>query len=320
MSRVGSCTEIVDEIPFYCYGEVSSETEERIESHLADCAGCRGELARHKAFLEMMDTRALPSAMAGEDAMLAACRHNLRAAMAVEAETPSRSGLFSGWTGNWGDALRNFSRFQIPFQVPVGAVALVALGFFAARVTPTKFGGVQAGVAGDAMFSNVRSVEADPSGGGVRIAVDEVRRRVVTGNPRDAQIQELLVSAAREESNPGVRVESITILKNGADLESVRTALLGSLTHDPNPAVRLKALEGLKAWAGNPTVRRSLADVLLRDDNPDVRIQAIDILTAHRDDSIVGVLQHVVQREDNAYVRTRTTKLLEEMGASVGTY
>ncbi len=310
MSRVLDCTEIVNEIPFYCYGEVSSEVEERIEAHLAACAGCRGELARHKAFLELMDAREVPASVLGEDAMLASCRATLRGAVAAESEPRS-----SGWL----NALRNFSRFQIPFQVPVGAVALVALGFLAARVTPVRFGGVaQAGV-GDAMFSNIRSVEADP-GGGVRIAVDEVRRRVVTGSPRDAQIQELLVSAVREESNPGLRVESISILKDGADLESVRTALLDALTHDPNPGVRLKALDGLKGWAGNPVVRRRLAEVLLRDDNPGVRIQAIDLLTAHRDDSIVGVLQNVVQREDNDYVRTRTTKLLEEMGASVGTY
>jgi len=312
MSRNPKCAEIVNEIPLYCYGEVSEETEERLESHLAGCADCRAELARHRSFLDLMDSRVNQES----DMMLAACRNNLRAEIAREAENPMRA----AWReGAWLEAIRRFARFQIPFRVPVGAVALVALGFFAARITPQRFGGIQAGV-GDAMFSNVRSVEADPAGGGVRIAVDEVRRRVVTGSPRDAQIQELLVSAARDENNPGVRVESITILKDGADLESVRSALLDALTRDPNPGVRLKALDGLKAWAGNPTVRRSLAEVLLKDDNPAVRIQAIDLLTAHRDDSIVGVLQHVVQREDNDYVRTRTTRLLEEMGASVGTY
>ena len=84
--------------------------------------------------------------------------------------------------------------------------------------------------------------------------------------------------------------------------------------------MRLKALEGLKSYAGDASVRKTLANVLLKDDNPGVRVQAIDLLTAHHDDSIVGVLQDVVQKEDNSYVRTRTSKLLEEMKASVGTY
>jgi hypothetical protein len=67
-------------------------------------------------------------------------------------------------------------------------------------------------------------------------------------------------------------------------------------------------------------VRRTLADVLLKDDNPGVRVQAIDLLTTHHDDSIVGILQDVVQKEDNSYVRARCRSLLVQMNASVGTY
>ena len=154
----------------------------------------------------------------------------------------------------------------------------------------------------------------------VHIAVDEVRRRMVTGSLQDPRIQELLLTAVREDSNPGIRVESIGMLKNSTDSEEVRSALLDALTHDPNAVVRLKAIEGLKSYAGNSAVRRTLANVLLKDDNPGVRVQAIDLLTTHHDDSIVGVLQDVVQKEDNNYVRTRCRRLLEEMKASVGTY
>jgi HEAT repeat protein len=82
----------------------------------------------------------------------------------------------------------------------------------------------------------------------------------------------------------------------------------------------VKALEGLKPWAGQPDVRKTVADVLLRDENPSVRVQAIGVLTAHHDDSIVGVLQDAVQKEDNGYVRAQCQRLLEAMKASVGTY
>ena len=51
-----------------------------------------------------------------------------------------------------------------------------------------------------------------------------------------------------------------------------------------------------------------------------MRVQAIDLLTAHHDDSIVGVLQDVIQKEDDGYIRTRARNLLETMKASVGTY
>jgi len=291
-----SCEQIINEIPLYCYGEVSSETEEIIESHLAECAHCRAELERHRAFLDLLDTR--PDE--GDTSLvLAGCRARLRSAI----ETPKTS----------------FWQWQIPFRVPVGAMALVALGFFGARFTPEKFGGIE-GSLGPPMFSSVKSVEPDSHSGQVHIAVDEIRRHMVSGVVQDPHIEDLLLSAVREESNPVVRVASIRILNGNADSEQVRRALVDALTRDPNAGVRLKALEGLKPYGGDPLVRRTLANVLLKDDNPDVRIQAIDLLTTHHDDSIVGVLQDAVRKEDNPYVRTRSVSLLEQMKASVGTY
>jgi len=305
-----SCEDIKRQIPFYCYGELDSDNEERVESHVAECVACHDELARHRAFLELLDGR--EDARHSDDAasLLVNCRTSLREALAAGREGGPRR--------HWLEALRDFANFHIPFKVPVGAIALVALGFFGARYTPEKFGGVKAGMA-DPMFSSVRSVEPDASGK-VQISVDEVRRHVVSGQLHDPRIQELLLSAVREESNPGVRVESIGFLKDSADSEQVRETLLYALTHDPNAGVRLKALEGLKPYAGNLAVRRTLAVVLQKDDNPGVRVQAIDLLTMHHDDSIVGVLQDVVQKEDNNYVRARCSRLLEEMKASVGTY
>jgi hypothetical protein len=305
-----NCAEVNRQIPLYCYGEVDSETEERIESHLGECLACQDELAKHRSFLEVMDRRphATDAAGADLDSLLVACRSDLRRVMS--------SGSASG-TG-WLEALRGLANWHIPFRIPVGAAALVALGFFGARVTPEKFGGVRASMA-DPMFSNVRSIQSDPSGK-VQISVDEIRRHVVTGAKDDPRIRELLLSGAREEENPGVRVDSIDMLKGRADSEEVRQTLVYAVTHDPNAGVRLKALEGLKPYAGDPSVRRTLAAVLQKDENPGVRVQAIDVLTSHRDEAMVGVLQDVAQRENNNYVRARLTRFLEDMKASVGTY
>jgi hypothetical protein len=300
------CEEIVEQFPFYSYGEVSSEVEERIESHLAECADCRGAFAKHRSFMEALDQREDVT----EAALLTTCRVDLRRQLAAETARKTRRG--------WFESLRDLSRFHIPLQIPVGAIALVALGWFGARYAPEKFGGIRAGLT-QPMFSSVQSIEPGDSGK-VQIAVDEVQRRMVTGSLGDPRIQQLLLSAVREESNPGVRVESIGVLKNSADSEEVRRALIDAVSHDPNAGVRLKALEGLKQYAGDPSVRKTLANVLLKDDNAGVRLQAIDLLTAHHDDAIVGILQDVMQKEDDGYIRTRTRDLLQTMKASVGTY
>lgn len=300
-----NCNEVVREIPLYSYGEVSPTIEEAIEAHVAECSACARELAKHRQFLSVMDDRA----DVVDTGMLASCRADLRSAVS---SAPALA------ANNWMEAFRNLWQLNIPFRVPVGAMALVALGFFAARITPERFGGMKAGLS-EPMFSNVRSVEPDASGQ-VRISVDEVHRRMVSGALGDENIQQLLLEAAREENNPGVRVESIGLLKNKVDSEEVRNALLDALTRDQNPGVRLKALEGLRPYAGNKDVRRTLASVLVKDDNAGVRVQAIDLLTTHRDDSIVGALQNALQYEDNTYVRAQCERLLAEMKASVGTY
>ncbi len=312
-----NCTEAIQEIPNYCYGEIASETEEAVESHLAECQACRTELARHRKFLELLDERD-PVADAG---LLVQCRNNLSRTLRQEIAVEAKHG--AGWRG-WHramDQLRELAHVHIPFRVPVGAMALVALGFVGARYTPEKFGGVRAALAAP-LFSSVRSVEPRPTGE-VQIAVDETRRHVVSGTLQDPQIQELLVSGVTDGSNPNVRLQSIQVLHSAGaapDSDQVRQALLNAVERDPNAGVRLKALEGLKQFAGDLSVRRALANVLQKDDDAKVRVQAIDLLAAHHDDSIVGVLQNVVQREDNPYVRGQITQLLAQLRASVGTY
>jgi anti-sigma factor RsiW len=306
-----TCAEVVRQIPFYGYGEISSEVEEQIESHLELCPECRNELARHRAFLDALDER--DDVM--DPTLLTTCRAGLRRQLEAESVPAAHQ--------PWFDTVRRVFSFHIPVRIPVGAAALVALGWFVlgwfgARYAPARFGGVRAGLA-EPMFSNVKSVEPDASGN-VRISVDEVQRHVVSGSLEDPRIQELLLNAVREEENPGVRVESIGILKNNAESEQVRRALIDVASHDPDAGVRLKALEGLKEFTTDPAVRETVANVLLGDNDPAVRVQAIDLLTAHHDDSMVGILQDVVQKEDDSYVRARCRKLLEAMKASVGTY
>jgi hypothetical protein len=308
-----NCSEVKNEIPLYSYGEVSAETEERLETHLGDCAGCRAELARHRSFLNALDERE-DAAGSAEAMLLVDCRRDLRLRIAGDRAAHENRPRRASWI----ESLRGFSALHIPFKVPVGAMALIALGWFGARFAPVQFGGAQAGLARP-MFSSVQSIEPDASGK-VQIAVDDVQRHMVSGSLNDPKIQALLLEAARQETNPGVRVESIGVLRNSPDSEEVRKALTDAVSHDPNAGVRLKALEGLKQYAGDPAVRKVLANVLLKDDDPGVRGQAIDLLTAHHDDSIVGVLQDVMQKEDDNYIRAKCRELLLAMKASVGTF
>ena len=175
-----------------------------------------------------------------------------------------------------------------------------------------------AGVASDNVFSTVRSVQPDTSGH-VQIVLDETRRRVVSGGVDDQNIQRFLLAGAHED-NTAVRMESVDLLKDrSSGSVEVRDALL-NLLQDDNVGLRLKALQGLKRLAADAQVRKSLAQLLLTDDNAEVRMRAVDMLVSHRDDAMVGILQNLVQREDNGYVRLKCEKALKEMNATIGTF
>ena len=306
-----TCDSMARLIPLYFYGELMPEEEDRLEEHLHACAVCTREMERQRAMAAALDRRRAEV----PPMLLESCRADLLAAIqggAPRSEKPAKG----PWTLFLEALAATLSGFNL-YRTPVGAVALVAVGFFAARFTGAGLPASLLSPAGE-VFSTVRSVEPDNSGR-VQIAFDETRRRVVSGPTGDRDIQKLLLAAARED-NPAVRVESMDLLKSRADSGEVRDALLNAVARDSNAGVRLKALDGLKPLAGDPQVRKTLAQVLLADDNPAVRMQVVDLLVLHRDDSMVGVLQNLVQKEDNNYVRLKCEKALKDMNASIGTF
>jgi HEAT repeats/Putative zinc-finger len=314
-----TCDFVRKQIPLYFYGELTPEEEERVEEHLHLCADCARELQGQRALAAALDR----SQVGIPRFLLEDCRAGLRAAIQsgvgqsrATFEDPMRAKPRRFSLDSLSEVLAQLLRHR----QPIGALTLVALAFFAGRLTSWNLAGPnRMDVApSDQVFATVRSVQPDGAGR-VQVAFDETRRRIVSGDAGDARIQSLLLAASREE-NPAVRVESVDLLKARAGSGEVRDALLNAVAHDPNPGVRLKALEGLKPLAAEEDVRKTLAQVLMTDDNAAVRIQVVDLLVARPDDSMVGVLQNLVQKDDNSYVRLKCEKALKEMNASIGTF
>jgi hypothetical protein len=314
-----TCDSVSNLISLYYYGELMPEEEDRLETHLAGCAACARELERQRKLAAALDQRTATVS----PLLLNDCRADLMAAVAGGA--PRMLGQRKGpWT-LFLEAMASTFGGMGRLRQPLGATALVALGFMAAKITPANFALLRgsgtvntASMTPDDVFSTVRSVQPDAAGR-VQISFDETHRRAVEGRMDDPAIQRLLLAASHEE-NPAVRVESVDILKSSAGTSQVRDALLNALATDPIASVRLKALEGLKPISTDPEVRKTLSQVLLTDDNAAVRMQVVDLLVAHRDDSMVGMLQNLMQHEDNGYVRLKCEKALKEMNASIGTF
>ena len=319
-----SCDAVQKLIPLYYYGELTPDEEDRLEAHVFECAACARATENQRTVAAVLDRRQVdPPRSLVDD-----CRADLMMAIrgGVSAAKSPGKGPWLLFLEAMADTMANWHRIR----QPLAAAALLAIGFFAARIpmwrtTSGSLGSSvpsslsSASLSPDQSFATVRSVLTDKSGH-VQIAYDETQRRAISGPMDDPNIHKLLVAGLRED-NPDVRVRAVDLLKPSAGSASdVREALLNRVTNDPNPGVRLKALDGLKPLAGDAEVRKTLARVVQADDNPMMRMQALDLLIAQRDDSMVGVLQNVVQRDDNNYIRLQCEKALKEMNASLGTF
>jgi hypothetical protein len=308
-----SCDAITKQLPLFLYGELTFDEEEQLQQHLDTCTGCRGELDKVRAF-----HRALDSAEPAMDArLLDECRQSLQHGLAsiAEAGTSRRRTL--------AELVRSMLAPAVGWAYiakPLGALALIAAGFFGGRMLPgDSLSDRPVSRLSEPLASRIRFIEPDVSGQ-VQIVVEETRQRVLSGDPGDDRIRNLLLTAARDSSDPGVRVGTMDLLKGHSESEEVRRALIYAVQNDTNPGVRLKALEGLRNSADLPDVRRALSQVLLNDENPGVRTQSIDLLVQKREPALIGVLQELMAREENDYVRLKCQKALHEMNASVETF
>jgi hypothetical protein len=293
-----NCDDVRSDLTLYYYGELESEQEELVEQHLADCAGCRAELTQLQNLLTHVDSAASePSAE-----LLAQCRAELNAATEPEAQPAWRRFLESLRPPAW-------------VAQPAMAAALLGLGFFGGKVfEQNRFLSSHT-----EEVARVRAIHGQGDGT-VRIVVDEPRERVVSGGLQDENIQRLLLAATRQSGDPGLRLESVDLLRNRVNRDDVRQVFLQTLAKDADPGVRLRTLEALRPFTQEQDVRRALSSVLLTDANPNVRVLAIDVLVDGHPGEMVGTLQQVIRQEDNEYVRSRCLRALGAMRASPGTF
>jgi hypothetical protein len=302
-----TCREL---LPLSLYAELSFEQEELLETHLAACPACRAARDRDRDFQLLLD-RHEEEMPAG---LLARNRRHLSGALAHVRTAQARPPLWR----------RLAAAFWNPpgWLKPAGAMAFVALGFVAARWEP-PYPGLARALGRDTDAPRVARVRfVSPEGAGrIQVSYDEIRPRTVTGSLQDETVRRLLLAAASDPSDPGARLESIEMLKSQPN-DDVRVALLRALQTDRNSGVRLKALEGLKGYLRDSDTRKALCNVLLTDDNPGVRATAVDLLmeSQHRQPEVLGVLQELLRREQDNYVRSRSQKMLSEMKASMGTF
>src|SRR5450755_2325267 len=131
MTEKLSCADARMLFSMLLYGELSFDEEERVDTHLDTCAQCKTALEREKSLHAAFDSVAVEPAAS----LLRECRMDFVAALSREQTPQPAQGNVKEPSGWWDRFVHSLTAGSIlrPILRPVGALALVALGFFGAR-------------------------------------------------------------------------------------------------------------------------------------------------------------------------------------------
>ncbi len=310
------CEKAQQQIILVTYGELPDEQLASLEEHLAECEACNREL---KALLAMHEALAYKPMVDPSPNLLAQSRMRLDEELdTIPAHgwlTRLRTNLF-GWLGHMQSA-------------PALMTLLLGVGFLGGLFAKDYQVAHQPKLPSTVVLRNTTNgAIADISGivktsnsEIVQVTYDRVVPETVQGSLDDPQIRQLLMIGMKAAANNGVRTDSVALLANeclaghqcvGGD-GGIRNALMVSLRYDKNPTVRLKALDGLQPYvAEDQRVRDAVLEALMRDTNSGVRARAISLLEpVESDSSVRQVMRTVSTTDENPYIRTVSTHLLQ---------
>jgi hypothetical protein len=301
------CEWVRENITLQVYGELADDARHELEQHVARCADCAAELKAEQEFHALLSQDRAPEPTPN---LLAASRMRLQEAL----ETAEPGGFWQRLAFDPANWLR-----QVSFSPALASVILI-LGFAGGVGTAYKvFGhppltpGTPA--AAEASITGIRSVTQEPGTNQIDIKYDTVSTLETQGSLNDQRIQQLLLFAARNNYNSGVRMDSVDLLTQKPDVSQVRDALIYALRYDTNPGVRLKALDGLGGFVKDDVrVRDVVLEALVNDSNPGVRTEALRLIEPVKaDGSVRGVLMTLASKDQSQYIKSQARTLLAQL-------
>lgn len=306
------CDWVRQNITLHVYGELADDARHELEQHIARCADCAAKLKAEQDFHSLLSQE---QTFEPTPNLLTASRMRLQEAL----ETTHQGGFWQRLAFDPANWLR-----QVRFS-PALASAILIVGFAtgigtAYKVLPhQQFAGNISTPANpspaEASITGIRSITQQPGSDKIEIKYDTVSTLETQGSLNDQRIQQLLLFAARNNYNSGVRMDSVDLLTQKPDVTQVRDALIYALRYDTNPGVRLKALDGLGSFVKDDVnVRDAVLEALVNDSNPGVRTEALRLIEPVKaDGSVRGVLMTLASKDSSQYIKSQARTMLAQL-------
>ncbi len=305
------CEWVRQNIVLHVYDELADDARYELDQHVARCTDCAAELQAAREFRQTMATVTVTEPPPN---LLTSSRMRLQEAL----ETAQQGGFWSRLTFDPGVWFR-----QVRFS-PALAAVLLLVGFGGGTAATFRVMADRQPVSGapnngmpadEANVTGIRSITPEPGTNRVNIKYDTVNTKETAGSLNDVRIQQLLLFAAQNNTNSGVRVDSVDLLKQRLNDSRVREALVYALRYDNNPGVRLKALEGLGSYVRDDVrVRDAVLETLSNDANQGLRTEALRVLEPVRADaSVRALLERLAVKDQNRFIRDQSRVLLAQL-------
>lgn len=306
------CEWVRENIVLHVYGELADDARHELEQHVARCSDCAAELKAEQQFHALLSQTPAVDPSAN---LLAASRMRLQEAL----ETAEQ--------GRWWHRLAfdpaHWLR-QVQFS-PALASAILILGFASGVGATYKYAGLRpenlttASTSNpaptDASITGISSISQVPGSNQIDIKYNTLATQDAHGSLNDQKIQQLLLYAARNNFNSGVRMDSVDLLTQKPNEVQVRDALLYALQNDTNPGIRLKSLGALGSYVKSDVrVRDAVLSALVNDSCPGVRFEALHLIEPVKaDGSVRGVLMALAAKDQNPYIRSQARSMLAQL-------
>ncbi|NUN68454.1 MAG: HEAT repeat domain-containing protein [Bacteroidetes bacterium] len=302
------------------YGELSSEDQKELDEYLKKHPDAKKEFRDWKRFGTFISEQTPPAVA---DDLLTDARTQLRSALRAERNRRSfRTRLQDAAAGFFRPAVAVSSAGMLSLGLLLGYCSFAPSGTEPFVVLQTVADGPKE--EGRTTIEDIRFIDSDASDGEVEFEFNAVAPVHIKGKVDDPEIQRLLTHALLNESNAGVRLSSMQLIRDqAADKRSVdpavKAALITSLKSDANPGVRNEALRVLQQYGFDDELRDALLHVIAHDENSGLRVAAINALELARmegnrlDASAVKALKEQIEKEKNSYIRNRAVNLVKEI-------
>jgi anti-sigma factor RsiW len=281
-----TCEQIVELLPDYLQGSVTTEQSSQVEQHCQHCANCSQDVAMWKMLTILPTEQPSPESRSRFEAMLHAYpTASTDRKFAKETVNDSSERISSQRITRWAfvDWLRS------PLGAAAWSVALLVIG----------------------VLIGMRVINSVPSSS----HPDELTAM----HAELTNMRQLVALSMLQQQSASERLQGVSWSSREAHLDAqVQSALLHTLRYDGSVDVRLAALDVLSRHGSQPQVRKAVVDALQGQQSPLVQVALIDQLAEWRDPDAAQRLRNFQQTPNlNPAVRQRAEWAISKLQSTM---